>query len=227
MKISKNTLELLQSFANINPNLLVKAGNKISTRNAVNSVQSRATVEEDFPVQFAIYDLNQVLSLLSISQDPDIDFKESSMVIKSANGGEIEYFYADASLISPVSEVIPEIEKLFTFKLTPNDINTINKTASIVSATTISVVGDGKTATLLVNDPKNKTSNTFTKPLDSTDLKFDVKMSVDALKVLSDTYDVDIAHAVSKSGAKVLIFFLTSTTKKLTYLIAADAASKI
>jgi hypothetical protein len=70
MKLSQNTINLFQSFSQISSNLLVKAGNKLATRNGpVNSIQARAVVEDTFPIQFAIYDLNQLLSLISISQD--------------------------------------------------------------------------------------------------------------------------------------------------------------
>ena len=73
MKISNKTLSLLQSFAQISSNLLVKPGQKLATRNAVNSIQARAVVEETFTQQFAIYDLNQLLSLISASQNPDLE----------------------------------------------------------------------------------------------------------------------------------------------------------
>jgi hypothetical protein len=45
MKISSKTLSLLQSFAQISSNLLVKPGKKLATRNAVNSIQARAVVD--------------------------------------------------------------------------------------------------------------------------------------------------------------------------------------
>ena len=88
MKISNKTLSLLQSFAQISSNLLVKPGKKLATRNAVNSIQARAVVEETFPKQFAIYDLNQLLSLISASQDPHLEFGDKSLIIRSENGGE-------------------------------------------------------------------------------------------------------------------------------------------
>ena len=100
MKISNKTVSLLQSFAQISSNLLVKPGKKVATRNAVNSIQARAVVDETFPQQFAIYDLNQLLSLISVSQNPDIEFGDKSLAIRSENGGEIEYFYADESLVT-------------------------------------------------------------------------------------------------------------------------------
>lgn len=228
MKISQGTVSLLQSFANINSNLLVKPGNKLATRNAVGSAQARATVEEDFPVQFAIYDLNQLLSLLSVSSDPEVEFGEKSMTIKSATGGEIEYFYADASLITPTPETDPELESHFKFTLSASDIQVIQKTAQIVSATMLSVASEGKNAYLKINDPKNTTSNSYKKQLGSSEKTFNVKVSMESFRsVVADTYDVQIAHALGKGGNKVLVFHLSSTTRKLTYLIAADTTSKI
>ena len=140
MKISNKTLSLLQSFAQISSNLLVKPGKKVATRNAVNSIQARAVVDETFPQQFAIYDLNQLLSLISVSQNPDVEFGEKSLTIRSENGGEIEYFYADESLVTAPNENPPQLEDVYTFKLTASDIQTIVKTASIVSATMLNLV---------------------------------------------------------------------------------------
>lgn len=226
MKIGANTVSLLQSFAQISSNLLVKPGNKIATRNAVNSIQARAVVEETFPQQFAIYDLNQFLSLVSVSQNPDIDFKENHLVIRSENGGEIEYFYADESLITAPSENGPTLEDVYTFTLTPADIQTLTKTSSIVSATMLNVSAKNGQVVLSVNDPKNPTSHSYKKVLGSSELSFDVKMAIDSFKVVPDTYTVHIAYAVAKAG-KVLVFFFESTNRDLTYLVAADASSKV
>jgi len=226
MKLSQNTINLFQSFSQISSNLLVKAGNKLATRNGpVNSIQARAVVEDTFPIQFAIYDLNQLLSLISISQDPDIEFGEKSMIIRSGNGGEIEYFYADPTLVTAPAENPPQLEDIFTFDLSSSDISTIVKTASIVSASMMSIEAKNGKVTLSINDPKNNTSHSFKKTLGSSDLSFNVKMSIDSFKVVPDAYNVRIAHAVGKSG-KVLVFFFESTSRSLTYLIAADTSSK-
>lgn len=227
MKISSNTLSLLQNFATINPNILVKKGNKLVTRNTVGSVLARAVVEEDFPTQFAIYDLNQVLGLLSVSKDSDIDFNGKSMTIKSAGGGEIEYFYADESIIKAPSDTLPKLTYNYKFTLTPTDISTIQKITSLVSATKLSIIGDGKNVILLLNDPKNKASNTFKKNLGTTDAKFNICLSASELKVASDTYDVQVANTVGKNGNPVIMLEFKSTTRDLLYYIAGDDASKV
>lgn len=226
MKISNKTLSLLQSFAQISSNLLVKPGKKLATRNAVNSIQARAVVDETFPQQFAIYDLNQLLSLISVSQNPDIEFGDKSLTIRSENGGEIEYFYADESLVTAPNENPPQLEDVYTFKLTASDIQTIVKTASIVSATMLNIVSEKGKVTLSINDPKNSTSHSYKKPLGDSDSSFNVKMAIDSFKVVADEYNVRVAHAVAKSG-KVLVFFFESTSSDLTYLIAADSSSKV
>lgn len=226
MKISNKTISLLQSFAQISSNLLVKPGKKLATRNAVNSIQARAVVDETFPQQFAIYDLNQLLSLISVSEHPDIEFGDKSLVIRSANGGETEYFYADESLVTVPNENPPQLEDVYTFKLTASDIQTIVKTASIVSATMLSIVSDKGKVTLSINDPKNSTSHSYKKPLGDATSSFNVKMAIDSFKVVADEYNVRVAHAVAKTG-KVMVFFFESTSSDLTYLIAADSTSKV
>jgi len=226
MKISNKTISLLQSFAQISSNLLVKPGKKLAIRNAVNSIQARAVVDETFPQQFAIYDLNQLLSLISVSEHPDIEFGNKSLVIRSANGGETEYFYADESLVTVPNENPPQLEDVYTFKLTASDIQTIVKTASIVSATMLSIVSDKGKVTLSINDPKNSTSHSYKKPLGDATSSFNVKMAIDSFKVVADEYNVRVAHAVAKTG-KVMVFFFESTSSDLTYLIAADSTSKV
>lgn len=226
MKLSTKTIGLLQSFSQISSNLLVKPGNKLATRNTVNSIQGRANVEETFPQQFAIYDLNQFLSLISASQNPDIEFKEKNLIIRSEDGLELEYFYADESLVTAPSENAPALEDIYTFKLTSDHINRLIKTASIVSSTMLNVVAEKGKVMLTINDPKNSTAHNIKLPLGDSDKVFNVKMNIDSFKVVPDDYTVRVAHAVAKSG-KVLVFFFECLNRDVTYLIAADTTSKV
>lgn len=227
MKLSPETVALLQSFAQISANLLVKPGNKISIRNAQNSIQARATVKETFDTQFAVYDLNQLLSLISVAQDPNIEFGEKSMTIRSGSGSEVEYFYADASLIPTPAETIPTLEDVYSFNVSSSDIGEITKTASIVSATMLNVISTNGKVTLSVNDPKNNTSHSMRKVLGECETPFNVKMSIDSFKVVPDSYKIRVSQVATKSGVKVCVFVFESTTRDVTYLIAADQTSKV
>ena len=228
MKLSSQTQSLLKSFAGINSNLLIRAGNGLATRNATGSIQARATVDETFPRNLAIYDLNQLLGLISVSSDPDIEFFETHLTITSATGGVIKYFYAEESLIKSVPENEPEVNKVFSFSLTNNDMNVIQKTASIVAATTLSVVSSNGYATLLINDPKNNTSNSYSKSLGESDIDFTMRVTIDNIRpIVDDTYAVTIGQVVAKNGIKVPVFRFSSENRNLRYLIAADTNSKI
>ena len=98
MKISNQTLQVLKNYASINPNLLVQAGNVLTTISVNKNIFATAQVEESFPTSFAIYDLQQFLGIISIFDDPEFVFNESSVVIKSGNKS-IEYMYAAPELI--------------------------------------------------------------------------------------------------------------------------------
>ena len=67
MKLSNETLELLKNFSTINQNLLIKAGNTISTMSAMKNIVAKADVAETFTQEVAIYDLNEFLSAVSLS----------------------------------------------------------------------------------------------------------------------------------------------------------------
>lgn len=81
MKLSDNTLSILKNFASINQSILVKQGSKLRTISVMQNILAEADVGEDFPKDFAIYDLNQFLNGISLHQDPDLDFSNDSHLI--------------------------------------------------------------------------------------------------------------------------------------------------
>ena len=68
MKLSDNTLALLKNFAGINNSILVKQGNQLRTISVAKNILAEADINEEFPRDFAIYDLNQFLNGLSLHQ---------------------------------------------------------------------------------------------------------------------------------------------------------------
>ena len=76
MKLSEQTVSILKNYSAINQNLMIKEGSEISTMSAMKNIVSKATVEENFPVEFAIYDLNEFLSAMSLIDKPELDFKD-------------------------------------------------------------------------------------------------------------------------------------------------------
>ena len=73
MKLSNNTISVLKNYASINQNLMIKGGKEITTMSAMKNIIARAEVEEDFPQEVAIYDLNEFLSCLSLFKIPNLE----------------------------------------------------------------------------------------------------------------------------------------------------------
>ena len=74
----------------------------ILTLSAMKNIVAKASVEETFPKQIAIYDLNEFLSSTSLFKQPVIDFEDNNLLIKEENskGQKLKYFYSDPSVIT-------------------------------------------------------------------------------------------------------------------------------
>ena len=95
MKLNSETVNVLKNFSQINQNLMIKEGNTITTMSAMKNIVAKASVEENFPKQIAIYDLNEFLSSTSLFKEPVIDFDDSYLTIKEENskGTKLKYFF--------------------------------------------------------------------------------------------------------------------------------------
>ena len=78
MNLTPKTLTVLKNFADINNSILVKEGTQLRTISVAKNILAEANVEEDFPREFGIYDLNQFLNALKfLHQDADLDFLQT------------------------------------------------------------------------------------------------------------------------------------------------------
>ena len=92
MKLSDQTLTVLKNFAGINNSILVKQGTQLRTISVAKNILAEAAIDEDFPRDFAIYDLNQFLNGLSLHQDPEMDFKEETYLTIREGKRRVKYF---------------------------------------------------------------------------------------------------------------------------------------
>jgi hypothetical protein len=218
MKLSKETLAIIKNYATINTNLLLKPGNKLSTITAgVSTIMSTVNITESFDQDFPIYDVNEFLGALSLFNDPDLTFDEKFVTIKEGNSS-IKYFAAsmDGMTVPKKDVVFPEAE--IKFLLQASTLGNVLKTASLLKATDMAIVGDGINMTLVVTDKKNKTSNSYSYELGSTDLVFRVNIKIDNLKMLSGDYNVDIS-------TKKISRFVSKDIPSLVYYVAIEADS--
>ena len=216
MNISDNTLSVLKNFSGINQNLAVKSGNKIRTISPQKTVMAVAQVEDKFDSPFAIYDLNQFLSAVSLFEKPNFVFEDSNVVV--ANGkSSIRYFYADESMVMSAPDRDIELpDTLVEFKLTTDVFKSTMQAASVLQAPNWSVVGNGSIIEIVVGDVKNSTSNNYRVTVGATSEEFEVVFKVDNLKMMLRDYNVaisskGISHFTTEKGD--LQYFVATETK--------------
>ena len=97
MKLSDSTLSVLKNFSTINQSILFKQGKRLRTISVMKNILAEVTVEEEFPKDFGIYDLNQFLNGMGLHQSPELDFKnDSHVVIKEGTCRSVSYTHLRA-----------------------------------------------------------------------------------------------------------------------------------
>jgi len=219
MKLSDNTLALLKNFAGINQSILVKQGNKLRTISIAKNILAEAEITEEFPRDFAIYDLNQFLNGLSLHSDPDLDFAEDSYITIREGKRRVKYFYADPNvIISPPEKEIKLPSEDVCFQLETGSLEKLVKAAGVYQLPDISAIGDAGVIRLVVRDKKNDTSNEYSIVVGETDEQFTFNFKVENIsKIVSGAYNVVVS-------SKLLSQF-TNTKHNLSYWIALEPDS--
>ena len=216
MKISEKTLNYLKNFASINPSILIKKGNILSTVSPQKNIMARAVVEEKFPVDFCIYELSRFLGTISLFDDPDFNFGETSVTIKSGNQST-KYGYADRECIqTPPSDEIVIDETDIEFFLDVENFTNIAKACSVLQLPEVAFVGDGQKISLQALDSSNQDADSHKVDVGVTSDVFKMIMKPENLKLMSRNYDIKI------SPKKVIEF---SCAPDLKYWIATEASS--
>lgn len=221
MQLSKRTLEVLKNFATINQSIVVNPGNKLSTMAVARNILAEAEVEETFPREFAIYNLNEFIAAVSLFDDPELDFDEKWVVIreKETKRGGIKYFYSNKSLIVHPTKTIRMPDDISVeFTITETILTKIARASGILGVSDVVVVGDEEGISLIAKDRKNDSSNDFEIQVSNepqgTPFKFFFKQ--ENLKFMPGDYAVQI------SDKGISLFKKADGT--LQYAVALEAA---
>ena len=218
MNLCDNTLGILKNFAGINNSILVKEGNQLRTISVAKNILAEAEIDEDFPRQFGIYDLNQFLNGLSLHQDPDLDFSEESYLTIREGKRRVKYFFADPQVIvAPPEKEITLPSQDVCFQLDSTALDKLLKAAAVYQLPDLSAIGEAGVVKLVVRDKKNDTSNTFAVTVGETDKVFSFNFKIENIKILPGTYEVVVSQ-------KLLSKF-TNKDRDLRYYIALEPDS--
>ena len=228
MKLSEKTLTLLKNFSNINQSILFKQGSSLRTISVMKNILAEATIDEDLPTDFGIYDLGQFLNGLALHTRPELDFQNEGYVYIKEGRMRSKYFFADPKVIvTPPEKEITLPSEDVNFTLSTDQLDKLLKAAGIYQLPDLTVVGKNGVVKIQVRDRKNDTSNDFAITVGETDKTFSFNFKVENIKIpctepdiksgLPSSYDV----AVSKSN----LSRFRSKNGDLTYYIALEPDS--
>ena len=208
MKLSEHTTSVLKNFATINQNLVIKEGSELLTMSAMKNIVAKATVEESFSKELAIYDLNEFLAAMSLFKSPILDFDEQFVTITEENEPrkKLKYFYSDPSVVQSPSKTITMPSEEVTFELNSNNLSEMKRAASVIGAPDMVLERLNGSSSLVAKDKKNDTANNYSSDIDTNgDGEFKFFFKVENLKLMDGSYDVsvsskNISHFKNKSS---------------------------
>ena len=182
------------------------------------NILAEATIDEDLPADFGIYDLGQFLNGLALHNRPELDFQNEGYVYIKEGRMRSKYFFADPKVIvTPPEKEITLPSEDVSFTLSTDQLDKLLKAAGIYQLPDLAVVGKNGVVKIQVRDKKNDTSNDFAITVGETDDTFEFNFKVENIKILPGTYDVVVS--------KKLLSRFTCQNYNLKYYIALEPDS--
>jgi len=212
MKLSNHTTSVLKNFSTINQNLVIKEGNTITTMSAMKNIVAKAEVEENFPQEVAIYDLNEFLGALSLFTSPVLEFNDSYVMISEETKPttKMKYFYSDPSVVTSPNKMITMPSEEVKFTMSNEDLSKLKRAAGAIGAPDMVLERnmdlEHAPSSITVKDKKNDTANNYSLDVDTVgNGQFNFFFKVENMKLLDGTYDVaisskNISHYKNKSS---------------------------
>jgi hypothetical protein len=194
MKLDPKTTHILSNFSSINSSILFKEGNVIATVSPTKTVLAKASIPNNFPKRFAIYNLSRFLSTVSLMTEPELSFGDSSVNISSEDVS-VEYRYAEETTIKVPPEkdiVLPSVD--VEFKFVDKTFKEVIRAAGVLQLPEFAVVGENGNIYLQALDSKNPSCDVYRVKVGETDKSFRIIFKVDnVVKLMAGDYDVKIS----------------------------------
>ena len=217
--LSKKTLDVLKNFSTINSSIVFRKGSTVRTISNAENILAKFTGEEVFPSDFAIYDLSQFLSGISLFNDPQLEFTSNDFVSIRGGRTSAKYYFSDPEI---TLKSAPEKNVNFPgadlqFSLTGDDLIALQKASAVYGLPDLTFQSEEglDTIKLILRDKENDTSNTYDLTVAGCATgTYSLDVKIDNIRVLPGDYSIKVS--------KALISEWTNTNVDLTYYIALE-----
>lgn len=225
------TIEILKNFANINSQVLFKAGNAQRTCNPSRNFIADVELPQALPVECALFELNRLLGIIDTCKGtslPSIAFGEHSLVVEHDHGAvTIPYAHKDV-IMTPPQQQFHLANPIASFDMPLSLWTKMKRTASVLETTVMHIIlnEQGELQVKLVNDKDTgDTAGSASYNMPNTKVQSAIKntwaVKFDALTLIPGDYEIAIGEVGTSSSSTTLFgMFITlkDPNKKVTYL---------
>ena len=217
--LSEKTLNVLKNFSTINSSIVFRKGSTVRTISNAENILAKYTGEELFPTDFAIYDLSQFLSGISLFNDPQLEFTSNDFVSIRGGRTSAKYYFSDPEI---TLKSAPEKNVKFPgadlqFNLSDSDLIQLRKASAVYGLPDLTFQSEegSEEIKLILRDKENDTSNTYEQSVSGCCTgSYSLDVKVENIRVMSGDYVVKVS--------KHLISEWTNQNVELTYYVALE-----
>lgn len=220
MNLSRESIDILKNFSSINSNLHIVPGEEQITVSPMKNIMVEAKFPENFPQEFAIWDLSKFLGTLSLFDTANLEFNKNHVTISSGST-KVVYHFAEPKLVSgcrPTREfVMPET--VIHFEMSHKEFVELQRAASVLRLPDLCIEDSGSEIQVVALDKSDPTSNTYSISVgeNTGGASFRMFLKSEYLKLLPGDYSIGISDkSVSRFEHKDF---------DVTYYIALDSDS--
>ena len=202
--LSSKTLNVLKNFSTINSSIVFRKGSTVRTISNAENILAKFTGEEVFPVDFAIYDLSQFLSGISLFNDPQLEFTSGDFVNIRGGRQSAKYYFSDPEI---TLKSAPEKNVKFPgsdieFSLSSEDLIALQKASAVYSLPDLTFYSEegSDDIKLILRDKENDTSNTYEQVITgSSNGTYSLDLKIENIRVLPGNYSIRVSqHLISE-----------------------------
>ncbi len=223
MKVTKETLEILNNFSRINKNFLFTEGSTLQTMDDAKSMLVEASITEKIPSRAGIGDLSKLLICIKSLNDCELFFNDNAVKVANDNSEAIFGLLPEENISRAKKEIVFTSSGI-TFDLRWSVLSEavrysnlmgvkVNPTSNTKSFDTAYFFGDGEFVSIQIQESKNVRNDTLKISLGKSDRKFQFSLKTSNLVLVEDDYlcEVSINKLIRFTGKNKPIKYYLST----------------
>lgn len=181
--LSKETIDTLKKMYEVNQSAKFVGGDQtLKLKSTDNSLLAHANITEKFPRDFYVYDLREFLSVISIIENPVLDFSDSKMVLISSPDGKqkLRYIETDPEFVTSYTDKTPKMPSTeIEVSVSGEQYQSVMKAAQTMRLEYVGFISDGETVSLSAFNKNNGDDNTTNKfAIELMEVEDDVKFEM-------------------------------------------------